>query len=942
MENQTPNQRYASIKFGDNDVSITQKGAEIWLDLPEVTEIYAGDEKKLDAKLMPIGSNALIEWYILGPDDVSEYVEVVDDVLKSYKPYGRDQKITLYAYNREYDIYRASEIRIAIDPASGIDIISPSEFRLESSEGGEFSINVIKKTASTTFYEITGLPAWIEPVSEVSENRNVRHTFSIAENLSGKERSAEFLVGDRVFKVSQIANAASIKPVERKLVTNLSSIKAIHPGTSFDINARIESSGESIQDLKFWAEIDGLSPSDVERFISISENGHVVVHGIWEGGKKVTLHVASPVYDFKESRIVDLTIDPNAGILDVSPTELTIDDAGSERVEFTVTRKNDSLFPYEVKSDEAWLTVLKTGSSGRTDTYSVSATSNPGMENRSCKITLPGFTVEVTQRGFSGEPSVPASIVFDGFTPGWDGKNLFIGNEYAISAHVYPSGAPQNLKYSLKSRGTGHGHGSENRFVYDDMISAFIELDSDKGLIKPFERGDSFYSPDYNLVISTPDGSVSTTVPFTITFDSRAGINGVNIQGIEGNSLELESHEKSRTKVEVSKNTALSTVVGFESNESWLSARKVGERDRGMIEIWEIGVAPNRVSSSRSGSITFTGNNNTRYSISVSQPGNPSPERHTEWVYGVVPPESWEYVDDQNVGGDYFEIYERKDIDQGWYLATKSKLSNQSQTNPDESLCWAMSAANMIHWWGDHNEKYINAFKDMHPGMSPAIDITYNKNAALVKDKSSLIPIFTARHADTGGHTNVGLLDILFRPRNTGAGERRQMPDGSFVWGDLPNKQYPGWFHEVFQGYENEMVKISYSNQKKDFHRMLDEALVFDKSIGLNIHYYKVNGGDANHAMNVWGITYNENGEVVELVIGDNNLNSQRIAEPNLAYLTNYLVSYNEKGVVELWNPAFPMSDPKAHAMGEVNELILLDLGTMHWEKWASDNGLDL
>ena len=941
-ENKSPDQRDAVIMFGDHAVTITQKGA-VWLSIPDVTEIHAGAELKLEAVLMPMEEIAAVEWYILGPEDINGYVEVVDGLLKSYKPYSRAQEITLYAYDREHDIYGKSVVKVTVDPASGIDSISPSGFRLETSEGGEFSFSVVKKTLNTTFYEVLGIPSWIEPVSEVSEGMTATHTFRIAENLSGMERSADLMIGSNVFRVSQIANAASIEPVERKLVTNLDSFTEIHPGTSFDITAWIESSDESIQDLKYWAEIECLAPSDVERFIGVSPSGHVDVHAVWEGSMKVALHVASPVYGFSESRMVDLTIDPEAGILGVAPAELpSIDASGNGSVEFTVERRNDSFFPYDVSVDASWLTVLKTGSSGRVDTYSVSAYPNPGMDGREATITLPGLSFKVKQDGFSGNAVVPASIVFDGFSPSWDGRYLYIGNEYAISAHVYPSGAPQDLKYGLKSRGTGHGHGSQNRFVDDSAIPAFIEFDPEKGTIKPFNRGEAFYSPDYDLVISTPDGSVTTTVPFTIAYDSKAGINGVVIPGAEGNFLEIESHGKSRTRVEVSKNTALSTVVGFESSESWLSARKIGEREDGMIDIWEIGVAPNRGPFSRSGKITFIGNNNTGYSIPVTQPGEPSPERHTEWVYGVVPPEPWEYVHDQNVGGDYIEIYERSDIDQGWYLVTKSMLSNQSQTNPDERLCWAMSAASMIHWWGDHNERYVEAFKAMHPGMSPAIDITYDRNAALVKDKSSIIPIFTARHADTGGHTNVALLDILFRPRNTGRGEPRNLGNGRFEWGDLPHRQYPGWFHEVFRGHEDEMVKISHSNQKSDFHRMIDEALVFDKAIGLNVHYYKVSGNGADHAMNVWGITYDENGEIVELVVGDNNLNSQRLSEPNLAYLTNYMVSYTTDNVVELWNPAFDMSNPDYHAMGEVNELILLDLGTMHWEKWAFDNGLSI
>lgn len=240
--------------------------------------------------------------------------------------------------------------------------------------------------------------------------------------------------------------------------------------------------------------------------------------------------------------------------------------------------------------------------------------------------------------------------------------------------------------------------------------------------------------------------------------------------------------------------------------------------------------------------------------MNITQEGKPQPEPQpqpedfagkTVWVKGLnnIPdPNTWKKM--WTVPAPRYGL--KWDVSYGWYDCNKiypnglnyGPILDGLSGTPDVNLCWAATAANMIHWWLDVNKDNIARYAK------------YN-GPKEYKDSfhSEVFDLFKKNFDDKGYDVNA-VLNWFFTGRRIAIGSR---PSSA------------GYFKDVLG--EGTIASELFAVDGGRFTQVVKDALAAGKVIGFN-HTFK-NG--SLHAINLWGATFDDSGEITHIYVTDSN-----------------------------------------------------------------------
>lgn len=283
--------------------------------------------------------------------------------------------------------------------------------------------------------------------------------------------------------------------------------------------------------------------------------------------------------------------------------------------------------------------------------------------------------------------------------------------------------------------------------------------------------------------------------------------------------------------------------------------------------------------------------------IRINQKGEVDTEfsDQTRWVYGIsgMPDVAdWKYFD---------AITKFKGLpwksEYGWYDCNKVS----TELPGDMNLCWAASSANIIHWWLDQNQAYLDRCKYNGPR-------AYNNHL-----ESEVFQAFKDNFIDEGYFEFHGL-NWFFQ-------------GGPVNQEQLKNKNSGGYFKHVFHKSLVENVAITnFDSLNKTLKRALDNKQAITFSILME-------GFGSAHAMTIWGAEFDKQGNVCAIYYTDNNDRSAaEQAENQYQVPAGMLVA--KVGTLN-GNAAMEGSTHKISI--PIRTLTLLDLGQDQWEAYFKE-----
>ena len=215
--------------------------------------------------------------------------------------------------------------------------------------------------------------------------------------------------------------------------------------------------------------------------------------------------------------------------------------------------------------------------------------------------------------------------------------------------------------------------------------------------------------------------------------------------------------------------------------------------------------------------------------------------------------------------------------DCGWYDCNKS-----FEYEGDRNMCWAASASNLIHWWLEHNRKYIEAY-DKQFGQEPVNMKRPEKYTKMTKENqhhSEVFNFFKSSCRDKGSWDTGGVNWYI-------NGDRKNLSP------DILN--FNGFFSEVFTKDDKVAEEIK-NMSKENFNKSMKDAFKNNKAIGFTSYDFagKYTGV---HALTIWGAEFDADGNVEYVYFCDNNSSD---IEPNHASLLRYKVVYVESTIPEI------------------------------------------
>ena len=623
------------------------------------------------------------------------------------------------------------------------------------------------------------------------------------------------------------------------------------------------------------------------------------------------------------------TVPERTEIEAVAPHSIAIENFEGGSAEFTVERRNGKAFDYIVDTSDSWLRIERISTSGLVDTWRVTADRNAGSSSRKGNVQVGEFNVAVVQLSAFTDVARPVEIVIDSVYPALNGGNIaYKDMNYQINAHVLPSTAPQKLNYRIVSMGSREkSYGTYDWRIKDRDVEAYVEYDQNGRFSSSFDfwlagTDNVRWSRNFKMVITTEDGSISREIPFTMDRDTSA-----RIESVHPTTISIDNPAGDVSTIQVTTSTDGSTIVSIVKAPEWVRVKE--ESISGKTREFSAEFAPHRGTLDRTGEIVFADQNGNQASVTISQKANPETSSPFVWLSGISVDES--RIKPQPGMGEFFEYYETAGVYDGWYNVSKAEMAGDTSVE-DGLLCWAMSASGSIHWWAENNKAYIDAFRRLHPEVNapqplggqffiPAMDFTYRNDVEQVRDKSSIAKIYIGNHLNKGDDPNQALVDMLFTPRIPRDGNHRA------------NAVYPGWFEEVFKGRVDEVVWDTPILSMTDLHFSIEDSIRRNTAVILT-YTIKLTGND--HAVNLWGVKYDEYGNISQVIVADNNsVGDHRIKGES--FLTNYVVKEGDLGYADIGNPADP---GKKDYMGTIRILTDLDLGTEIWDEWAANNNV--
>ena len=254
----------------------------------------------------------------------------------------------------------------------------------------------------------------------------------------------------------------------------------------------------------------------------------------------------------------------------------------------------------------------------------------------------------------------------------------------------------------------------------------------------------------------------------------------------------------------------------------------------------------------------------------------------------------------------------------GWYDCNKTF----EYKGGDGNMCWAATASNLLHWWLNHNSKYVQAYETAHPGNS--CPKGYRQMAEADQNHSDIFNFFKQNFPNLGSWETGGVNWFI-----NGDGQKL---NANY------NTDFKGFFSEVFSK-DNAVATDTYNMSKENFNRWMKEAFRMNKAIGFSVFGF-ANAGSGMHAMTIWGAEFDANGNVAYLYFCDNN---QSEMDPNYGAIKRYKVVYElgktsyDKTRETFLAPLDNIEGTPSKLKSMICSLTLVDLRLDIWQKAFPD-----
>lgn len=296
-------------------------------------------------------------------------------------------------------------------------------------------------------------------------------------------------------------------------------------------------------------------------------------------------------------------------------------------------------------------------------------------------------------------------------------------------------------------------------------------------------------------------------------------------------------------------------------------------------------------------------------------------KNQTKWFYGINGPlpnsNEWVRPEDKNR---VWTLYWKDEY--GWYDANKTSSIDKELNKPiakDAYMCWAASAANMVHWWMRVNADYIARYDKLNPEMAAKRpDSVYpvvgtQDIGGSIYQESRIFQYFIDHYMDDAGKSNEGFNWFV-------SGFQIDMPL-------MIQKGGGGFFEDVFPKGKY-LSTYTQGLSKRKFTETFIDAFENNKLLSISV---KTTG--TSHMMSIWGAEFDEEGYVSAVYIADNNV--EQTSDPYDKQLTRRIVRYSTyEGTTASYSEISTFGLDKYYA---VIALIIVDLGTQYWEEYFAD-----
>lgn len=450
--------------------------------------------------------------------------------------------------------------------------------------------------------------------------------------------------------------------------------------------------------------------------------------------------------------------------------------------------------------------------------------------------------------------------------------NLYTGDEYQIITRVTPENAQdKTLTYFVEEKYRKH-----------------IEI-SETGLLTIKEKPPVNNRPYIDIKSSN---GVVVQIRLEVTQDISSIITGWELQStdtnteIVNNTITVTGGQNGAATLKIikaNKNSKYEAPFISDKENVHVEKTTIDETtDQYTITIDKNKTAWEKVSDIRFYTIDNSGTKPkqvTLKTVKIVQKPNLTFKKTIQWVHGITPPPA-----DKLYTKPFKYDTWGEDAGTDWFYARKRSYTGEGGF-PDSQLCWAMTTANMLHWWFTQNETNIKKYM-AKKGIQSGNDVydfytnKYDKNA-LEKDKSSFANKMREYAKNSGSLTQIGLQWYL---------EGR---DSEYF-----KSKAPKLFSDVLSsGGDNSIATRAYLNNKNDVNTFFKEAIQNKEAIAVS---YEEAGYPVGHVVTVWGISLDEEENVIELWVADSDLASH-IAKP-IVY--NMGIAYNEGGFPMWYNTA--------------------------------------
>ena len=357
----------------------------------------------------------------------------------------------------------------------------------------------------------------------------------------------------------------------------------------------------------------------------------------------------------------------------------------------------------------------------------------------------------------------------------------------------------------------------------------------------------------------------------------------------------------------------------------------------------KLNVSQNKTVWARTADIKFIDKSTNQYvkgddkkdlTVKLEQKANENPTVITKWVHGVEKPNNGKKV--PVIGDDGVQLQEggqllfynqnyvsvwKENENTKFFNVRKLKfvmpatMTTYCYQGSDSNMCWAMTASNMLHWWGEQNKELINRYKNKY---GSTYDFSYTKGLQDNKEyeKSKIAALFRSNCVNSGNEIRNGLEGFLFSSANS-------------PFKGIPSPKY---FDKVFSK-DNNIVNVKTPHSKKEFERILKEAFDSKKAIGLDTR----DGRGNLHAITLWGAAFDGDENIIAIYIADNNNPNNEMITYGIRYQKNiYEENEEENNYPYLINYAVKKSIINIDKW--IDRITTLDKGEEQWQAWSNSN----